>query len=155
MCCAPSTMTRLLFATTMLLCLSQAVISLSVSGPIVKQQPVHEVGALSRRSALAFTFGSVMLSPMVASATADCMSDCLNNCKQVAPKDPAYCADNCKDYCDQDDRTDGLSGSVSSEGGEVGILGSGTVTKGKDKPPTVSIPGLDFTSKQGRKLIGY
>ena len=30
-------------------------------------------------------------------------------------------------------RTDGLSGSVSSANGEVGILGVGTVVKGEDK----------------------
>ena len=60
---------------------------------------------------------------------------------------------------DQPDRTDGLSGSVSAENGEFGLLGgsfgTGTVVKGEDKPPSVSLPGLDFTSKAGKKLIGY
>jgi hypothetical protein len=70
-------------------------------------------------------------------------------------KDPQYCQSNCQDYCAQEDRTDGLSGSVSSSGGETGILGTTTVVKGEDRPPQVKIPGLDFTSDKGKKLIGY
>jgi hypothetical protein len=70
-------------------------------------------------------------------AVADCFEDCFKNCKKVAPKDPEYCIDNCKDYCEQEDRTDGLSGSVSAETGEVGLLGGtfgqGTVPKGEDR----------------------
>uniref|UniRef100_A0A7S1FV24 VDE lipocalin domain-containing protein n=1 Tax=Corethron hystrix TaxID=216773 RepID=A0A7S1FV24_9STRA len=94
--------------------------------------------------------------PEAARAQADCMSDCLRECKVIAPKDPAYCLENCKDYCAQEDRSDGLSGSVSSDGGETGILGVGTVVKSEDRPPTlVKIPGLDFSSDKGRKLIGY
>jgi hypothetical protein len=83
------------------------------------------------------------------------MSDCLKNCNVLAPKDPAYCKENCDSYCAQEDREDGLSGSVSSSRGETGILGFGTVVKGEDKPPSISLPGLDFTSDKGRKLIGY
>ncbi len=95
--------------------------------------------------------------PAPAYAVADCSKDCLKNCKLLAPNDKSgYCETNCKEYCDQPDRTDGLSGSVSSEGGEVGILGQGTVVKGSDKPPSLNLPGLDFTkSEAGRKLIGY
>jgi hypothetical protein len=56
-------------------------------------------------------------------------------------------------------KQDGLSGSVSAASGEVGLLGGtfgqGTVVKGQDKPPSVSIPGLDFGSKEGRQLLGY
>ena len=85
----------------------------------------------------------------------DCFDDCFQNCKLIAPKDQQYCLDTCKDYCDQPDRRDGLSGSVSSEGGETGILGLGTTVKGEDKPPEVKIPGLDFTKGSGKKLIGY
>ena len=52
-------------------------------------------------------------------------------------QDGQYCTDSCTDYCAQDDRTDGLSGSVSAQNGEVGILGGsfgkGTVPKGDDK----------------------
>lgn len=29
------------------------------------------------------------------------------------------------------------------------------MVKGEDKPPGIKIPGLDFTSDKGRKLIGY
>lgn len=116
-------------------------------------------------------------------------------------QDKEYCTDSCISYCAQDDRTDGLSGSVSAENGEVGILGGsfgqGTVPKGEDKvsffrcresalavssihrfwsrdssfltmvstscassnnhnqPPSIKIPGLDFSSESGKKLLGY
>ncbi|KAL7507473.1 hypothetical protein ACHAXN_004654 [Cyclotella atomus] len=93
--------------------------------------------------------------PSPSLAAADCFSDCLKNCKLIAPKDPQYCTSQCQDYCAQDDRTDGLSGSTSSSGGEMGILGTSTVVKGEDKPPQIKIPGLDFTSDKGKKLIGY
>jgi len=87
------------------------------------------------------------------------MKDCVKNCLIIAPKDKEYCTDSCTAYCAQDDRTDGLSGSVSAENGEVGILGGsfgqGTVPKGEDKPPSIKIPGLDFSSGSGKKLIGY
>lgn len=93
-------------------------------------------------------------------AKPDCYADCYKNCKVLAPKDDAYCSDSCVEYCDQDDRQDGLSGSVGAEKGEVGILGgsfgTGTVVKGQDVPPSLGkIPGLDFTSASGKKLIGY
>mmetsp|Transcript_40728 Transcript_40728/g.57261 ORF Transcript_40728/g.57261 Transcript_40728/m.57261 type:complete len:136 (-) Transcript_40728:2884-3291(-) len=97
--------------------------------------------------------------PSQAIAAPDCMTDCLKNCKQIAPKDPKYCLDNCNSYCEQPDRQDGLSGSVGSEAGYSGILGGtfgqGTVPKGEDKPPAVNLPGLDFTSQSGKKLLGY
>ena len=113
----------------------------------------------SRRSFLAamtVTASSSLLLPQEASGKeVDCFQDCFKNCKQIAPKDQQYCLDTCKDYCDQTDRRDGLSGSVSSEGGETGILGLNTVVKGEDKPPEIKIPGLDFTSGSGKKLIGY
>mmetsp|Transcript_3185 Transcript_3185/g.3822 ORF Transcript_3185/g.3822 Transcript_3185/m.3822 type:complete len:170 (+) Transcript_3185:88-597(+) len=131
-----------------------------------QQQQQQQQQQVSRRSAL-LSLGSVgaaatvlwgggggtIISP--ANAATDCMKDCLKNCKQVAPKDPEYCLENCRGYCDQDDRNDGLSGSVSSDGGEMGILGISTVVKGEDKPPSISIPGLDFNSEKGRKLLGY
>lgn len=118
-------------------------------------------GALlsSRRSffaAVTMTASASLLVSQEASAKeVDCFQDCFKNCKQIAPKDQQYCLDTCKDYCDQTDRRDGLSGSVSSEGGETGILGLNTVVKGEDKPPEIKIPGLDFTSGSGKKLIGY
>merc|ERR550539_2216956 len=100
--------------------------------------------------AAVLTLGVDLLVPMEAEAKADCMTDCLKNCKLIAPKDTAYCLENCNSYCAQEDRTDGLSGSVSSSGGEMGILGTSTVVKGEDKPPSISLPGLDFSS-EGKK----
>ena len=98
---------------------------------------------------------SMLCTEEVSAKEVDCFQDCFKNCKQIAPKDQQYCLDTCKEYCDQTDRRDGLSGSVSSEGGETGILGLNTVVKGEDKPPEIKIPGLDFTSGSGKKLIGY
>lgn len=120
----------------------------------------ENVNTVNRRSILATAFGAALGVGMsfpedAAAAQTDCMSDCLKNCKLIAPKDPGYCLENCKSYCAQEDRTDGLSGSISSDGGEVGILGRSTVVKGEDKPPSLSLPGLDFSSDKGRKLIGY
>ena len=111
---------------------------------------------MSRRAALGLIGASpLVMTPLVSHAATDCYSDCLKNCKAIAPKDTAYCTENCKAYCEQDDRTDGLSGSVNSSGGETGILGTYTVVKGEDKPPQIKIPGLDFSSEKGKKLIGY
>jgi hypothetical protein len=93
--------------------------------------------------------------PGVASAAPDCMTDCLKNCNLIAPKDPEYCLSNCQSYCDQPSRSDGLSGSISSDNGETGILGLTTVVKGEDKPPELNLPGLDFSTGVGKKLIGY
>jgi hypothetical protein len=106
------------------------------------------------------TSSLMVLNSQPALAKPDCYTDCYKNCKALAPKDDAYCKESCTDYCTQEDRQDGLSGSISSEKGEVGILGgsfgTGTVVKGQDKPPTLGrIPGLDFTSESGKKLIGY
>ena len=115
----------------------------------------------SRRSFLCWTTTAVVSSVAIepALAEADCFTDCFKNCRMIAPKDLSYCQVTCKEYCDQTDRNDGLSGSVSSSGGEVGILdgtfGTGTVVKGEDKPPSLALPGLDFTKGDGKKLIGY
>eukprot|EP00588_Corethron_pennatum_P008930 CAMPEP_0194276622 /NCGR_PEP_ID=MMETSP0169-20130528/9163_1 /TAXON_ID=218684 /ORGANISM="Corethron pennatum, Strain L29A3" /LENGTH=177 /DNA_ID=CAMNT_0039020379 /DNA_START=100 /DNA_END=633 /DNA_ORIENTATION=- len=135
---------------------------LSYDNPISKLKASGKaIATTSRRSHLkrifASSFGCLggLILTENASAAVDCMNDCVKNCKIIAPNDPAYCQENCKGYCSQDDRTDGLSGSVSSDGGEKGILGINTVVKGKDKPPSISIPGLDFTSGKGKKLIGY
>uniref|UniRef100_A0A7S2GPW4 Uncharacterized protein n=1 Tax=Helicotheca tamesis TaxID=374047 RepID=A0A7S2GPW4_9STRA len=116
----------------------------------------------TRRSAVSFALSSLFLTTLTttpmsskANAAADCMTDCIKSCKKIAPKDPEYCLGNCKDYCDQPDRTDGLSGSKSSDNGEMGILGTYTVVKGEDKPPAFNLPGLDFNTEKGKKLIGY
>jgi hypothetical protein len=75
-----------------------------------------------RRSFLqsGFTAAAVIAAaPVAALAKEDCMKDCLRNCNKVAPGSPDYCKDSCTDYCAETDRKDGLSGSVSDEGGEV------------------------------------
>ena len=59
-----------------------------------------------------------MVNSKPAVAAADCFKDCFSNCKKIAPQNEAYCRDQCTDYCAQDDRQDGLSGSVSSNGGK-------------------------------------
>jgi len=130
----------------------------------VSNQP-NEFVDQSRRDLLASVVAAgvggaaVLSSPAPALAAADCMKDCLKNCLLIAPKDKEYCTDSCISYCAQDDRTDGLSGSVSAANGEVGILGGsfgqGTVPKGEDKPPSIKLPGLDFSSDSGKKLLGY
>lgn len=112
----------------------------------------------SRRSFVTFIASATAVAtgaPLEVNAAPDCFKDCFKNCKLIAPKDQEYCTNSCQEYCAQPDRTDGLSGSVSSEGGEVGILGINTVVKGEDKPPEVKLPGLDFTSAKGKQLLGY
>ena len=113
------------------------------------------IAPLSRRNAIFTGISFVFGTPLCAVAAPDCIADCIKSCKQIAPKDPGYCMENCQAYCEQPDRADGLSGSVSSEKGETGILGFTTVVKGDDKPPQVNLPGLDFTSGAGKKLLGY
>ena len=108
----------------------------------------------------AATCAAAVLIPTAASAKPDCYTDCLKNCKSIAPNNMDYCQNSCIEYCQQPDREDGLSGSVSAVKGETGILGGsfgqGTVPKGEDKPPSlIRVPGLDFSSEAGRKLIGY
>lgn len=117
------------------------------------------VGLAGFASLVVPTIVTLDRSPSPAWAAEDCYQDCYKNCLAIAPLNSDYCDLNCREYCAQPNRSDGLSGSASYEGGEVGILGgtfgTGTVVKGQDKPPSVSIPGLDFTSPEGKKLIGY
>jgi hypothetical protein len=106
-------------------------------------------GLFSRRAALLTTgqvmIGAAVATPLPAFAEPECFKDCFKNCKLIAPKDPDYCLATCKEYCEQDDRSDGLSGSVSATSGEVGILGGtfgqGTVPKGEDRvSATMCVP---------------
>jgi hypothetical protein len=136
-----------------------------------RPQPFTPLEATTRRSLFrqcaTSTAASLVVTTTIASnpslalaaQQADCYTDCVQNCRALAPKDTAYCQESCRDYCDQTDRQDGLSGSIGAAQGEVGILGgtfgTGTVVKGADKPPTIVLPGLDFTSSAGKKLIGY
>jgi hypothetical protein len=66
----------------------------------------------------------------------ECMPDCFKNCQIAAPGSKDYCTSTCKDYCDQEDRHDGLSGSVDGSGGETGLFG-GSIDSGyvNDRPP--------------------
>ena len=91
-------------------------------GSLVGAYSSPEPRSVSRRTALASAF-TAMVVPLPALAAPDCFKDCIKNCKLIAPKDPDYCLANCKGYCEQEDRNDGLSGSVGSSSGEVGILG--------------------------------
>ena len=89
-------------------------------------------------SVTAAIFQSGLLMPIVSNAAIDCQSDCFQNCYKVAPGSKDYCVSSCNEYCGQDDRTDGLSDSISSSGGETGIFGGsidGTVTRQADQPP--------------------
>lgn len=108
---------------------------LSLSSAVSRREAFWTVVTTATASASAAAV--VVVTPTSAVAVADCFQDCLTNCKKIAPADSAYCLDNCREYCERDDRKDGLSGSVSAEGGEVGILGGtfgqGTVPKGEDK----------------------
>ncbi|KAL1524706.1 hypothetical protein AB1Y20_019591 [Prymnesium parvum] len=111
------------------------------------------VPTLARRTLLA----ALALAPSRASAAKDCFADCSSNCNRVAPRSAKYCEASCNEYCLQDDRRDGLSGSVSSEAAEVGFasaydLGaklSGAqqgVVYGADRPPGFKLPkGVDET----------
>ena len=104
-------------------------------------------------SATAVLTAALMLSSPAAPALAvkDCYLDCTQNCNRVAPNSFKYCESSCGDYCSQEDRMDGLSGSKGSSSAEVGwasaydlpsrITGQQRlVPYGEDKPPV--LPGL-------------
>jgi hypothetical protein len=94
-----------------------------------------------------------------AHATKDCFEDCSSNCKRLAPGSEAYCTLTCRDYCEQPDRRDGLSGSQSSEAAELGwrsgfdlpakAMGKKSgVPYGEDRPPEIiHLPGIDNLMK--------
>ena len=87
-----------------------------------------------------------------ASAAKDCFLDCTQNCNRVAKGSFKYCEASCGDYCAQDDRQDGLSGSVGTKGGEVGWLSAYNPSRyfgdaqavpvpyGEDKSPAFEMP---------------
>ena len=101
-------------------------------------------------------------SPASARAAKDCMLDCSQNCNLVALGSKDYCEATCVDYCAQDDRRDGLSGSVSAEGGEIGWSSAydfksratgaiSTVPYGEDRPP--ALPDLFGINKVLRDTV--
>jgi hypothetical protein len=80
----------------------------------------------SRRAFLgrAAALGCAALPPFTANAALDCLQNCRQNCGRLAGGSKEYCEDSCSEYCAQDDRKDGLSGSVGSEGAEFGFASS-------------------------------
>ena len=70
-----------------------------------------------------------------------------------------YCESSCVDYCGQDDRKDGLSGSVSTEGSEFGFASSfknplapqKPTVYGDDKPP--GLPDVFGVNQALRKAV--
>ena len=106
---------------------------------------LHNPSALSSRRNFLGTCGAAVasLQPLSALAAVDCMTNCQQNCNRNAPGSKEYCKESCLDYCDQPDRKDGLSGSVSSDGAEFGFQSSFKlpnapqqgVVFGEDKPP--------------------
>lgn len=106
------------------------------------KQPHKTLKTLKKEVALSslalLSFGT----PLNAQAV-DCYKDCSRNCLKVAPGSADYCKESCTEYCAQDDRTDGLSGSISNTGGETGIFGGSpieggnSVTRESDRPPVL------------------
>lgn len=110
--------------------------------------PVH-----GRRALLAAALAAgTAWEPHSALAIKDCFQDCKSNCDRLARGSGSYCETSCGEYCAQDDRQDGLSGSLSNERGERGLLSAydlkatllGTapagVPFGEDKPPGFKLP---------------
>ena len=70
----------------------------------------------------------------------------------MAPRSYGYCQSSCEDYCRQDDRQDGLSGSVGWSGSDLGLasaydLGAKVpgakprgVPYGEDRLPSLGLP---------------
>ena len=121
-------------------------------------QPCRPDACLTRRSlgGLLPAIVAFPTSALAADLKKDCIKDCVSNCNRVAPGSGSYCDGNCRDYCAQDDRRDGLSGSVDNSGGEIGwlsaydyvgrarstLVGGGdkytkAVPYGEDRPPAL------------------
>jgi len=92
-------------------------------------------------------------------AGADCLTTCRGNCNRLAGGSKAYCEESCLEYCAQDDRKDGLSGSVSTEGSEFGFASSfknpfapqKPTVYGDDKPP--GLPDVFGVNSALRKAV--
>ena len=70
----------------------------------------------SRRAVIAGAAGFTLTGlPHTSLAALDCMDECKSSCNKVAPNSGGYCQTSCDEYCSQDDRRDGLSGSVTSQ----------------------------------------
>ena len=114
----------------------------------------------SRRRLLLGSAAAALLPPVAAaSAAVDCLQDCLQNCARLAGGSIGYCKTSCNEYCDQDDRRDGLSGSISSEGAEFGwasafknpLAPQKPVVYGTDRPP--GLPDVFGVNQALRKAV--
>jgi len=109
---------------------------------------------LGQATALIVTGG-----PMAVNAASDCMKTCLSNCGRVAPGSGSYCTDSCIEYCAQDDRKDGLSGSVSTDGAEFGFASSFKLPNAPQKPTVYGddlppgLPDVFGVNKALRKAV--
>lgn len=115
---------------------------------------------VTRRAFCGGAAALAIMQPGEAHAAKDCLQDCLQNCGRLAGGSKDYCVESCKDYCDQPDRKDGLSGSVSSEGAEFGFASSfknpfdsnqKPTVYGDDKPP--GLPDVFGVNKALRKAV--
>ena len=116
------------------------------TSPIVQSQSQF---ITRRHTLLAVALASATWRPSRVFAAKDCFLDCEQNCNRLAPRSGRYCEQSCGEYCAQDDRKDGLSGSISSEKAEVGLLSAydlkakitgeapAGVVYGQDKPPAL------------------
>ena len=104
--------------------------------------PTTRRGAVLETTRRGIAFG-ILAFGLPAAAKQDCIKDCVSNCLRVAPGNAGYCGSNCDEYCSQTDREDGLSGSVSSDKGYVGLSsplrGGDTVEYGADAPPRLDV----------------
>ena len=80
---------------------------LVVTGSAWSPPSTTTTSTTSRRAWLKQTAVAVLGTTVAPPAWAapDCFDDCQKNCRLIAPKDPAYCNQNCRDYCEQPDRT--------------------------------------------------
>ena len=135
-----------------------AVIALTTSAAALTP-PLPRHCTPSRRTLLG-TAAAAFLPPVTAATAAvDCLQDCLQNCARLAGGSLDYCKTSCIDYCDQDDRRDGLSGSVSSDAAEFGWASAfknpleppKPVVYGTDRPP--GLPDVFGVNEALRKAV--
>jgi len=135
-----------------------ATFATSAASGVATQWPVSRRGVL-------FAAVAAPLAPLRSSAAVDCLQDCQSNCFRVAPKSGRYCLDSCAEYCDQPDRRDGLSGSISNDAAEVGwasaydpkrfLPGQSPqgVVYGEDRPPALP-DALNLAPTLRRAIVG-
>jgi hypothetical protein len=134
--------------------------SLLVAAAMVSSAAGLASSPLTRRSFCAGGAALAIVQPLAANAVKDCLQDCLQNCGRLAGGSKEYCKESCTEYCDQDDRRDGLSGSVSSEGAEFGWTSSFKNPFDQNQKPTVygddlppGLPDVFGVNKALRKAV--